>query len=113
MAAIFVYSSIPYLRSTPLDVSDHTGHFVGYALLAALLLRALSRAQWSRVTAASAMAAWLLSSAYGASDEWHQSFVPGRTPTVDDWVADTLGAAVAVAAVWAAAAVRRVPRREV
>lgn len=38
---------------------------------------------------------------YGALDEWHQSFVPGRTPSVVDWVADvvgvTLGYAVALA----------------
>jgi len=113
MAVIFVYSSIPDLTSTPFNVSDHTGHFLGYGLLGALILRALSRAEWSRVTAASAAAAWLLSSAYGATDEWHQGFVPGRTPTIDDWVADTLGAGVAVAVVWAAATARRARSREV
>lgn len=113
MAAIFTYSSIPDLRSTPFDVSDHTGHFLGYGLLGALMLRALARGEWPRVTPAAAAAAWLLSSAYGVSDEWHQSFVPGRTPTVDDWVADTLGAGVAVAVVWVAATVRRAWRREV
>ncbi len=28
---------------------------------------------------------------YGALDEWHQSFVPGRFPSVGDWVADSAG----------------------
>jgi VanZ family protein len=28
---------------------------------------------------------------YGALDEWHQSFVPGRTPSVLDWLADVTG----------------------
>ena len=28
---------------------------------------------------------------YGGSDEWHQSFVPGRSPTLGDWVADVAG----------------------
>ena len=35
-------------------------------------------------------------SLFGATDEWHQSFVPGRASEVKDWVADTLGAALAV-----------------
>ena len=31
-------------------------------------------------------------SLYGMSDEWHQSFVPGRMSDVADWAADTVGA---------------------
>ena len=42
----------------------------------------------------------LFCSLYGASDEWHQSFVEGRTADVFDWVADTLGAMIALAFVW-------------
>ena len=34
----------------------------------------------------------IFSSLYGMSDEWHQSFVPGRMSDVADWVADTVGA---------------------
>jgi VanZ family protein/UDP-2,3-diacylglucosamine pyrophosphatase LpxH len=30
-------------------------------------------------------------SVYGATDEWHQFFVPGRACELGDWVADTLG----------------------
>lgn len=33
---------------------------------------------------------------YGITDEWHQYFVPGRSPSVGDWLADSIGAAVAV-----------------
>ena len=32
---------------------------------------------------------------YGATDEWHQSFVPGRDADVRDLVADAVGAALA------------------
>lgn len=32
--------------------------------------------------------------AFGASDEWHQSFVPGREVSLGDWLADGLGALV-------------------
>lgn len=37
----------------------------------------------------------LLTSLYGGFDEWHQSFVPGRTPDLLDWLADTTGALLA------------------
>lgn len=33
----------------------------------------------------------LLGMGYGALDEWHQSFVPGRDPSLGDWVADSVG----------------------
>lgn len=33
-------------------------------------------------------------SLYGVSDEYHQSFVPGRLAETGDWLADTLGAAI-------------------
>ncbi len=31
---------------------------------------------------------------YGASDEWHQGFVVGRSPAWGDWFADVAGVAV-------------------
>lgn len=40
-----------------------------------------------------------VSSLYGISDEWHQVFVPGRSPSVGDWLADTIGAAAAIMAI--------------
>ena len=89
MAAIFVASSIPDLAELPGGVSDQTGHFVGYALLGALLA---ARARGARVAGrhdrAPLRSHGSSASAYGATDEFHQSFVPGRTPDVDDWVAD-------------------------
>ncbi len=36
---------------------------------------------------------------YGALDEWHQGFVPGRTPSVGDWVADVIGVTLGYAVV--------------
>ena len=35
-------------------------------------------------------------SLYGWSDEWHQSFVPGRYSSISDWLADTIGAALSI-----------------
>jgi VanZ family protein len=36
----------------------------------------------------------LIATAYGAIDEFHQSFVPGRSSTVADGIADAAGAAL-------------------
>lgn len=112
LSAIFVASSVPNLRQLPGGVSDHFGHFVGYALLGALLLRARSGASWDGVRLGAAAWAWALSTIYGISDEWHQTFVPGRTAAIDDVVADTLGAASAVFLLVVVAAVGRAGARD-
>ena len=88
---IFFASSRSYVPSPGLTkVDDKFAHFAVYGLLGTLVCR-LGRgwraAAWSLVVV----------SAFGASDEWHQSFVPGRSSDIRDWFADTLGAAVAVA----------------
>ncbi len=96
MAAIFVASSIPNIGELPGGVSPDFGHFVGYVLLGSLLARALADARAEQLTTPVAGLAWIGSAIYGASDEFHQSFVPGRTPDVNDWLVDIAGAAVAV-----------------
>ncbi len=37
---------------------------------------------------------------YGATDEWHQSFVIGRTSDILDWLADTLGAGLGMSGLY-------------
>jgi VanZ family protein len=100
MAAIFYASSLPDLSALPGGISDKVGHFLGYALLGALLLRALSGAHVRGATPAVACRAFLLSVVYGVSDEGHQHFVHGRTAAFDDLLADTSGAAFAIAVCW-------------
>jgi VanZ family protein len=107
MAAIFTLSGIPNLKELPGGISDFTGHFVGYGLLGALMLRALAGARWAGVTAGGAARAWIISAAYGVSDELHQYFVPGRSTSAIDWVADALGAAVSIVAIVLVASLRR------
>lgn len=65
---------------------DKLYHAVNFGILAALLYLATGRA-WLAV---------LLASLYGVSDEIHQSFVPGRSSDMTDWLADTVGALSAV-----------------
>ena len=43
-----------------------------------------------------AVVSLLFCSLYGMSDEWHQSYVPGRDADYFDWIADTLGASIAL-----------------
>lgn len=107
MAIIFTASSIPDLGPLPAGISDESGHSIGYALLGALLLRALAGGRLGGVTRSRVLASIGLATFYGVSDEFHQSFVPGRSPDVHDVLADFIGAALAVgAAALAAAAVR-------
>ena len=86
---ILCASSRSQVAAPPVVNVDKYAHFLVYGLLATLLCRIGNG--WRG-------AAWALlaASAYGATDEWHQYFVPGRSCDVFDWVADTTGAALAV-----------------
>ena len=89
-ATIFWLSSRPTLPLGPeIPHLDKAAHFCAYALLGALLAFAVDR---SRLPVSAAVALGLL---YGASDELHQMYVPGRAPDVLDWAADAAGVAAA------------------
>ena len=88
-ALIFLASSRSDLAGPSVEGSDKVAHFGVYGLLATLVVR-LGRGPWS------AWIALAVVSAYGVSDEWHQSFTPGRSVEFADWLADTLGAALAI-----------------
>ena len=93
MLAIFYVSSqsnpAPAVTAIVWDKLLHTTEYAGLALL---LCRAL-RGEGLRWAAALAVAI-VLASAYGASDEVHQRFVPQRDSDVRDWAADTVGASI-------------------
>jgi VanZ family protein len=88
------------------------GHLAEYAALGWLLWRALRQTQ-SGLTGGSAwkaaLAALVLSAAYAATDEFHQSFIPTRTPSVRDVMIDTGGSLFSVAIACTCAACRRKP----
>ncbi len=106
MAAIFVVSSTPGSDLPRFGVLDvivkKGGHMLGYALLALTFWYGLrfDRRRW--------WLALLLAVLYALTDEFHQSFVPGRHPSWIDVLAfDGIGAAIALAlASW------RLARRE-
>ena len=78
------------------------GHALGYALLGIAYLWCLAPSQGPARAGLAALAVGL-AALYGASDELHQAFVPGRRPSGLDVLIDTTGALVGVASrqLWA------------
>ncbi len=96
---LMVYSGwIFYLSSGIVSVpgpdfmlKDKVMHAGAYGLLAFTAWQTFR--QWSAVRRPW-IGAWIYAAGYGASDELHQSFVPGRNSDPWDWVADAVGAAL-------------------
>lgn len=99
MAAIFTLSAMPEPPSPP-GIDDKTQHFAAYAGLGLVTLRATSGGTVAGVRARAALTAWVIATLYGASDEFHQRFVPGRTADLLDLRADALGAAAGIGVAW-------------
>jgi VanZ family protein len=76
-------------------------HMTEYAVLALLWYRAL-RGGASKGAGRAAALAFVISALYAASDEFHQSFVPNRTPSAYDVLVDASGAAIAMGVLLAA-----------
>jgi VanZ family protein len=83
-------------------------HSACYAGLAVVALRATAGGRWRGVTILALIAAWIICAVYGASDEFHQGFVPGRMVEFRDWRNDVTGAALGLGAAWAWGKMRRV-----
>lgn len=88
-ATIFIASGRSQVAAPGIAHIDKIGHFLVFGLLATLVARCFPRRRH-------AWAAILVVSAYGLGDEFRQSFTPGRSVEFADWVADTLGAMLAV-----------------
>lgn len=79
-------------------------HVVEYAILGMLLWRALARPrsdQYRPWNWRIAVAVWLLTVAFAAVDEIHQSRVPSRQGRVADVMLDGAGAAAGLLGLWA------------
>lgn len=100
-AFIFTLSSMPVSAPPPFLKFrvDWIFHMLEYSVLGALFARALARTLDLHDGRALVLAALAAGALTGASDEWHQSFVPSRNCDPADVAADSLGA-MAGAAVW-------------
>ena len=103
MALIFYLSSLPHPdEDLPKFLFETLGdkilHVIEYAVLAFLCYRAFRRAAGSSAAAYAVVLAVVTASLYGATDEVHQAFVPFRTATWLDWLADTAGGMIGAVA---------------
>lgn len=71
--------------------SDLVAHAIAYGALAATILYAWEKRYKSRYPVKVILFTVLACLIYGISDEFHQSFIPGRYVSALDVVADTLG----------------------
>ena len=102
MSVMFWLSSRPEGLGFPIPAPwDKLAHTAEYLVLGYLLARATGRPNL----------AWVIAAWFGALDEVHQAFVPGREAGLDDWWADLLGSLLGTRlGSWHQQAVRR--RRE-
>lgn len=74
-----------------------TIHIMEYWLFAILLYRALKESGMENKR--SLIYAFIFSVIYGATDEFHQAYTPGREPRMRDVFIDGVGASIAVASI--------------
>jgi VanZ family protein len=99
LPAIAYASLIFYLshQSNPLGPGlppDYLLHFVEYGLLSLAVLLGVTNGFKKEPTYRRVCLAIIVSTAYGALDEVHQLFVPQRFSSLQDLLADMIGASV-------------------
>lgn len=96
---IFTMSSLsePPVPDFGFSMGDKINHFGAFAIMAVLAVRAASAFGPSRRLATLLCISILYCVVYGASDEFHQSFVPQRSSDITDLAADIFGA---ISAAW-------------
>jgi VanZ family protein len=120
MASIFIVTQLPYFTgentskviektvvvqkqtsienpsATPVDVNKlnllvrKSTHVIVFGILALLLYKAMEHLRFSYLFA------WSATTLYALTDEWHQSFMPGRVAAYHDVVLDSMGALVSL-----------------
>ena len=110
MAVIFTASS---MSAPPVPGgADKPWHTLGYLGFTVVVVRAFAGGLPRRISPRIMVASICLVVLYGASDEVHQMFVPGRTASFDDLLADTIGALVGANLCWAWGIITRTSRDE-
>lgn len=89
---IFILSSHPMPETVPpWPFKDKLLHLSAYAVLGALVLRALKHSSWRHHRVLIMGVSMMFAGLYGLSDEWHQYYVPYRSAEFGDLLADIVG----------------------
>lgn len=88
---IIILTSIPRLAPPDLgfEMEDKLAHLVVYFIFQGLLIRGMARGYFAK--GAVILKASLFSLVFGAVDEIHQLFIPGRAGDPFDFIADSIG----------------------
>ena len=100
--AIFLVSAYPTGQASQIHWKDFivkkSAHIIEYGIFAGLMYRALRSSGVRRENAG--IYAIFVALIYGVTDEFHQSYTPGREPKVRDVVFDTIGAIASIYSIW-------------
>lgn len=90
---IFILSSMqqPPIPDLGFVLQDKLLHLIAYFFLGVTLIMAIIANIKNFTYKKLFLIIFLIGAVYGASDEFHQYFVPGRDCSIWDWVADCLG----------------------
>lgn len=94
---IFLLSSFSGDKTEKLYLFKHSDkiiHLLEYAVLCFLVSKALSSTLKENARRYTGLIAIVISLLYAITDEFHQSFVPGRYASIDDIFADGIGAVI-------------------
>jgi VanZ family protein len=94
MGLIFYMSSGPIASPALNSIPDYYLHSAGFSLLSVLLFWAWNEGVFPSKLPGNYFFPVLITILYGISDEFHQSFVPGRDSEVKDVVSDAIGALI-------------------
>ncbi len=94
---LFIFTSIPSSRVPNVGINDKTEHSTAFFILGCLLNLMLYYQDGSPFLKKHFnIATIFFGFLYGALDELHQMFVPGRSCDIYDWLSDASGILIAV-----------------
>jgi VanZ family protein len=113
LAMIFICTQLPYFKGENTEAAIHktistsredlkllnlivrkATHLTVFGILAVLFFKSLGKFRFAYILS------WILTVVYAITDEYHQSFMPGREASYKDVVLDSFGAILALLIVY-------------